>query len=82
MAPAPVEHADKVATPAPEASAARVNCLRVITAQRLNYDDRQPSSSWTARQIGVWNELRHTPISVEHSLSIQPDNNQRRSDKK
>jgi hypothetical protein len=54
----------------------------VTTAQRLNFDDLQPSSSGTARQIGLRNDLRHAPVHVEHSRSIQPDNKDHHSDKK
>lgn len=82
MAPVPDEQEDKVASPATEASAERENSLRVTTAHFLVMDDLQPCSSRTLPQIGLRNDLSHAPVFVEHSLSIQPDNNERYSDKK
>jgi hypothetical protein len=90
MAPVPEEHADKLASPATEASAARENSLRVTTAQCLVIDDQQRSSSRTSRQgcsvrqkVGsLRNDFRDGPFSVEHSLSIEPDNKKRSGYKK
>jgi hypothetical protein len=81
MAFVPDEHADKVASPTPEANPARENSLRVTTAQ-TSMDVQQTGRSWMSRQIGLRNDLRHTPVHVEHRRSIQPDNKYRRSDKK
>jgi hypothetical protein len=82
MVSVPDEQDDKVASPATQACAAKENSLRMTTAQYLEKADPQPCGTWSSGQINLKNDLRHAPVSVQLSFSIEPDNNDLRGGKK